>query len=279
MKTRIIFAIFTGLFAAGMPCAALAKSGAAGSVTINGVSWPVADAVATLDGENLEIVFAQKVFDRDAWADDGNFRSFDLWDFKDNAAGDARSLSIDIDEADGSYSGHKVTSASGQIVGSASEYENSVKLTARDEKHVAGTIKLVGGAIGAQVSFDLEIKKFGPLATPGTPLPAGGGGPGAAFKALVDATHAGNIEQMLATCPPKNCKKIEDAKAAGKTDAMLKMFQDSTPKVTKITGGSVNGDNAWVEFEGQQGGRAMKAMVTMNRIDAKWYLKGMYPRK
>lgn len=47
---------------------ALAKTGATGTVNLDGVSWPVVDAVATLDGEKLEVVFAQTPFDRATWA-------------------------------------------------------------------------------------------------------------------------------------------------------------------------------------------------------------------
>ena len=258
---------------------ALAKTGATGTVNLDGVSWPVVDAVATLDGEKLEVVFAQKPFDRAAWIDDGKFGTFDLWDFKDNAARDAQSLSIAIDQADGSYAGHNVKTAKGSGGGFDNSYDNSVTLTARDDKHVAGTINLVGGGISAEVSFDLVIERFGPLALPGTPLPAGGGDPGAALKAMFDATHKGNIEQMLSSSHPENRKEIEDAKAAGTTAQMLKMAQAFTPTVSKITGGSVDGDKAWVEFEGQQGGRVMKGTATLTRVDGKWYVKGVSARK
>jgi len=259
--------------------AVIAKPGATGTVTIGGVSWPVVDAVATLDGENLELVFAQKPFDRAVWADDGKLGTFDLWDFKDNEARDAQSLTIDLDDADGSYAGHSVKTGSGSGGGFDSAYDNSVTLTARDDTHVAGTLKMGGGDLGAEISFDLVIEKFGPLARGGTPLPADGGEPGKALKAAVDATHSGDIEQMLAISHPANRKEIEDAKAAGETAQMLKMAQAFTPKITQITGGSIDGDKAWVEFEGQQGGREMKGTATLTRTDGKWYLKGMSDRK
>jgi hypothetical protein len=257
---------------------ALAKTGATGSVNLDGVSWPVVDAIATLDGEKLEVVFAQKAFDRGSWIDDGKFGTFDLWNFKDDAARDAQSLTVTIDQKDGSYAGHNVKTATRSGGGFDNSYDNSVTLTARDDKHIAGTLKLGGGGISAEVSFDLVIEKFGPLALPGTPLPAGGGDAGAALKAMFDATHKGNIEQMLALSHPENRKEIEDAKAAGTTAQMLKMAQSFTPTLTKITGGKVDGDKAWVEFEGQQFDRAMKGTATMTRVDGKWYVKGVSAR-
>jgi len=257
---------------------ALAKSSATGTVTIDGVNWPVADAVATLDGEDLQLVFAQKKFDRSAWADDGKFGTFDLWDFVDNEARDAQSLTISIDKEDGSYGGHNVKTGSGGGGGFDSSYDDSVTLTTRDAERVAGTIKLAGGDLSADVSFDLKIEAFGPLARAGTPLPADGGEPGLALKATVDATHSGDIEQMLAVSHPSNRKEIEDAKASGEVAQMLKMAQAFTPKITKITGGSIDGDKAWVEFEGDQGGRTMKGTATLTRTDGRWYVKGMSSR-
>jgi len=258
--------------------AVFAKSAATGTVTIDGVTWPVADAVATLDGEDLQIVFGQKTFDRSAWADDGKFGTFDLWEFVDNEARDAQSLTIDIDEEDGSYGGHNIKTSSGGGGGFDSSYDDSVTLTTRDEKRVAGTIKLVGADLGADVSFDLAIERFGPLARAGTPLPAGGGEPGVALKATVDATHSGDIEQMLAISHPSNRKEIEDAKAAGEVEQMLKMAQLFTPKITRITGGSIDGDKAWVEFDGDQDGHAMQGTATLTRTDGKWYVKGISSR-
>lgn len=258
---------------------ALAKTGAVGTVTIKGVSWPVADAVATLDGENLEIVFSQKLFDRAAWADDGKFGTFDVWSFKDDETREGQSLTIDIDEEDGSYAGHNIKTATSSGGGFSSAYDESVKLTERDDKRVAGTVKLLGEELSAEISFDLKVEKFGPLARSGTPLPADGGEPGNALKATVEATHSGDIERMLAISHPANRKEIEDAKAKGETEQMLGLAQAFTPKITKITGGGVNGDKAWVDFEGEQSGRAMKGTATLNRVEGKWYVKGMSSRQ
>ena len=254
---------------------AFAKSGASGTITIDGKSWPVADAVATLNGENLEVVFGQKTFDRASWAEDGEFGTFDLWEFKDNEARDAQSLTIDIDEEDGSYAGHSIKTGSGGGGGFNSDYDNSVSLSARDAQHVAGTIKLTGDDLAADVSFDLPIIKFGPLARAGTPLPAGGGDPGKALKAMIDATHAGKLDEMIALSHPERRRGIEEAKAAGEADEMLKMAQAFTPKISKITGGTVDGDTAWVEFDGQEDGSAVKGTATLTRAEGKWFVKGI----
>jgi hypothetical protein len=83
-----------------------AKSGASGSIAIDGDSWKVADAVAIDDDGDVELWFSKLEFDRVAWAEDGEFDSFDTHDFKDGADGPA--LRIDVDEDDGGYGGHTV---------------------------------------------------------------------------------------------------------------------------------------------------------------------------
>lgn len=254
---------------------AVAKSGASGTVTIDGTAWPVADAVAVLDNEDLTIVFAKHAFDRVEWTEDGQFDSSDLFEFKDDA--EAVSLTIDIDEEDGGYAGHTVRFSAGSMSGGYnSELEAGTALSARDEKHLAGTVKFDNGdGLAADVQFDLPITKAGPLPRAGTPLPADGGDPGKALKTMVDATHAGDLDKMISLSHPERRKGIEEAKAAGEADEMLKMAKLFTPKITKITGGTVDGDNAWVEFEGQEDGSAVKGTAELTRAGGKWYISSI----
>lgn len=275
--TLLSRALLAALLSTGISLA-WAKSGASGTVTIEGTSWPVADAAATLEGDKMEIVFAQKPFDRDAWADDGEFGFFDLMEFKDNAARDAQSLTITLDKDDGSYAGHNVKTATGGGGGFDSAHDLSVKLTARDDKHVAGTLKMTDDP-AAEISFDLPFIKYGPMARVGTPLPSDGGEPGKALLAVINATHAGNFDQMLALTHPDRRERMQNAKTSGETAKMLEMQQKFTPKISKITGGGINGDKAWIEFEGADGGGAMKGSATLNRVDGQWYVKGLKAKR
>jgi hypothetical protein len=272
-------ALFCAVSLSFAAAAAQAKDGATGTITIDGKSWPVADAVAVMDGEDLEIVFGQAAFDRVKWADDGEFDSFDLTDFKDGA--DGQSLTIDIDEEDGGYGGHNVRYSPGSTSGGySSDYEEGVKLTTRSAERVAGTVKFADaeGGLGVDVSFDLPVTKTGKLARAGTPLPADGGEPGKALRAAVDATLAGDVDKMTAMSHPDRRAAIEEAKKAGEIDQMLQMAKLFTPKITKITGGTVDGDRAWVEFEGDEAGSKVTGTGEMSRLDGKWYLESINTR-
>jgi hypothetical protein len=259
--------------------AARAGGGATGSITMGDETWPVGEALAVLDGEDLSLVFAKHAFDRTAWAEDGKFDSSDLLEFKDDA--DAVSLTIDIDEDDGSYGGHTQRFSAGSMSGGfSSDLEQSVALTARDDKHVAGTITFDDGdGLVAKLTFDLPILRSGEaVARPGTALGAGGGEPGKALQAMVDATHAGDLDRMIALSAPERRAGIEQAKAAGEAKEMLRMAQLFTPKITRITGGTVDGDKAWVDFDGKESDGAVKGTAELERVDGGWYLTNINTR-
>jgi hypothetical protein len=273
MKTHLLATALIAALAAA-PCAA-ARPAASGTVTADGTTWQVADAVATAEDGDVEIWFSKLEFDRAAWADDGKFESFDTYDFKGGEDGPA--LRIDVDEEDNSYGGHTYrSSASSSSGGFSSELETGVTITARDEKHVAGTVKFDDGAgLAADIAFDLPITATGPLARAGTPLPADGGAPGKALRAMVEATHAGDLDAMIALSHPDKRQGIEQARAAGEADEMLKMAQLFTPKISRITGGSTDGDQAWIDFEGTEEGATVKGSAELTRAQGKWYVKGI----
>ena len=272
MKTRSLVAAL--LVALALPCVH-AKSGASGTVTADGTTWKVADAVAVSEDGDVEIWFSKLEFDRAAWADDGKFESFDTYEFKGDEDGPA--LRIDVDEEDNSYGGHTYRSSSSSSSGGfSSDLESGVTITARDDEHVAGKVKFDDGAgLAADITFDLPITATGPLARAGTPLPADGGEPGKALRAMVDATHAGNLDSMIALSHPERRQGIEQAKAAGEAAEMLKMAQIFTPKISRITGGSTDGDQAWVDFEGTEDGGTVKGTAELTRAEGKWYIKSI----
>ena len=269
------FAALLVILAAG---SVRAESGASGTITVGGETWPVADAVALLDDGDLELWFTRLEFDRVKWAEDGELDSFDTSEFRNDEDGPA--LRIDIDDEDGGYGGHTVRfSSSSSSGGYSSDMEESLTITARDDKRIAGTVKFDDGAgLAADLSFDLPISKTGPMARPGTQLPADGGEPGKALKAMVDATHAGDLDTMIALSEPERRKGIEEAKASGEAAQMLEMAKMFTPKISKILGGTTDGDQAWVDFEGKEGAETVKGTAELSRSDGKWYIKSINTR-
>lgn len=270
----LAFALLSALLVLGASDAR-EPAAADGSVTIGDQTWRVADAVATRDGEELTLVFAQKRFDRAAWAEDGEFGTFDLWEFEGEDDHGAQSLSIRIDNDSGGYGGHNIKTGSGGGGGYDSSHADSLTLTARDDKHVAGTLKLDADDLAAEVRFDVPIQAFGPLARAGTALPASGGEPGKVLLAVVEATHAGDLDRMIALSHPDRRARLEQAKAAGEAEDMLEMAKLFTPKIGKITGGSVDGDTAFVDFLTTGDGAEATGTAELTRVDGTWYVKGI----
>ena len=276
MNSRVLAAALA-LAVGGIVPAAFAKDGATGTVTVDGKTWTVADAVAVSDQGSVELWFTELKFDRMKWAEDGEFGVFDPYRFVDD--GNGTSVTVEVDE-DGSYGGHSVRYGSSSSSSTmSSEHEETLKLSANDGQHVAGSWKLDDGSgLVVDVAFDLPITKTGPMARPGTPLPADGGEPGKALRAMVDATHAGKLDTMIELSDPERRKGIEEAKAAGQAAEMLKMAQLFTPKITKITGGTLLGEQAWVDFEGSETSGTVKGTAELSRTAGKWYVKSINTR-
>lgn len=276
MNTPVFAAALALALGATVPLA-LARAGASGTVTIDGKTWPVADAVAVSDQGDVEIWFTELKFDRMKWAEDGEFGVFDPYKFVDDGSG--TSVTVDVDD-DGSYGGHSVRYGSSSSSSTmSSDHEGTLTLTANDGKRIAGRWKLDDGSgLVVDVGFDLPITATGPMARPGTPLAADGGEPGKALRAMVDATHAGQLDTMIALSDPERRKGIEEAKAAGQAAEMLQMAQLFTPKIGKITGGTLLDDQAWVDFEGSEGSGPVKGTAELSRKDGKWYVKSINTR-
>jgi hypothetical protein len=98
------------------------------------------------------------------------------------------------------------------------------------------------------------------------------------LRAVVDATLAGNVDKMTELSHPERRAGIEEAKKAGEIDQMLTMAKLFTPKIKKITGGTMDGDKAWVEFIGDESGSEVKGTGTLTRLNGKWYLEGIQTR-
>ena len=55
--------------------------------------------------------------------------------------------------------------------------------------------------------------------------------------------------------------------------------QAFTPSKATITGGSIDGDKAWLDFDGVQGGEAMKGLAIVERKDGAWYVRNIETRQ
>lgn len=142
---------------------------------------------------------------------------------------------------------------------------------------VAGTYRFApedGQALDCAVSFDLALlgdPKDAPP-PPGTPLPAGGGEPGAAYLAMNKALHAGDFDAMLALMPADRAAMMQEARKEPDFAAQMALAQAISPTKVKITGGRQDGDRAWVEFTAVESDTPRVGTAEMKREGGRWIM-------
>lgn len=249
------------LLALPITVAALAQEGASGQFQVDGDNRTVADGIAWLDQGTLKLVFSDQAFDRNEMAADGELNAFDFM-------GEGTTLTVEVGERD--------------AVAGVSLYENgmtryfsglgeTLEIRHRDQQRIAGAFA-VGDAPGLR--FDLPISD-GSMERPGERLPADGGEPGRVLLSRIAAIHAGDMDELIANTPPDQADEMRAAVADGEGAQLLAMAQLFTPKDIKIQGGSQDGDSAWVDFTGNEGGIAVTGVGILKRSNGRWAVESV----
>lgn len=231
-------------------------------------SWELRDAAAVSGPEGLILIFTRLHFDRKKWVHDAQLTYDDLTHFLDNAVDYAPELDIKL-KANGSYAAHRLVYgqySATWLVDPA--FENSVALSVNDARRVAGTLHFDGQRTVAGIDFDLPVLAIGPMPRPGVPLTADGGAPGHYLLARSDAIYKGDLDRLLSLLSPEEYRHAVghytfnsdvfidfapgDLVQSGSSFYLLKQRMDM-PRISRITGGSIDGATAWVDFEGSEG--------------------------
>lgn len=223
--------------------------------------WKLRDAVAVRDGDDIILCFARLWFDRERWVLDAELTSEDLGTFLRNEEDYAPAFEVKLD-AQGRYLAHRLRYG-GYGVKWVSGFDEGegVVLSIHQQDRIAGTVRLRSASTQAAIEFDLPVLALGPIARPGVPLPADGGEPGRLLLAKSRAIHDGDLDRVLQLMSPR-----ERSSAFGRYDSNLDynpgdldmsgssffMFKQrlDVPDITRIEGGSMDGDVAWVDFSG-----------------------------
>ena len=144
------------------------------------------------------------------------------------------------------------------------------ELSANTPERVAGRIytpKPVKTMGGETYSLDLKFSTAVTAAPAGTALPAGGGEPGKALKALLSAIAKKDWAGIKANVTAKRAESFDDLNDALQTLGIWLPLK----KAVKIDGGSLRGDAAVLEveselFEGQKG----LTLVRMVKAGPRW---------
>ena len=261
LATRVLVSAVLSAAASG------ALAAGSGKVKFHGAAWDVADALAYVDDEETVVVLGSAKFDRKAYAEDGKLDSFDFM-MQDNL----KTLKLKV-KADGTMNclDFSTGAGGGSSCGSVGA---GLKLAQRTPQAIAGSFKLKDGDDEADVTFQVPVESK-TLARAGSALPAGGGEVG---KALLDANAAvrsGDLKKIKAVSPPDRVAAIEASEKSGEAKDMLEMLKLMTPTITKVTGGSVDGDDATLDWTGTEEGKTVTGTAKMKRVSGKWYMAGI----
>lgn len=243
---------------------------AKGKVALKGAAFTVADAVAYKTSDGIEVAFLPTPFDRKAAAKDLKIDSFDLM-----RAGGAR-VALRVG-ADGSFNCIDYSTGEGGGSSCNSDYTRALTLTTRSADRVAGTFRLNAGGDSADVTFDLPVEST--VARGGTALPADGGEPGKAVLAHFAAIEKNDFKALKATAAPDRRQMMDEAEKSGEAKELFKMMREMSPRKVKLTGGTVDGDSAMVDFEGVADGAVVKGVADCVRIGDAWYMTGTSIRR
>jgi hypothetical protein len=123
-----------------------------------------------------------------------------------------------------------------------------------------------GSHMAIDASFDAELLQ----PRKGTPLPAGGGEPGEAYLATIEAMRAGDVDKMLALMAPERAKEMESERGQPDFAENLAFLQAMTPSEVRVTGGISYGELVELTTEGKEDGTPFTGTVEMNWEAGGW---------
>jgi hypothetical protein len=123
-----------------------------------------------------------------------------------------------------------------------------------------------------EVAFDIPL--IGTVAEappePGEKLPMDGGEPGKVYLALNKAMLAGDLDALAKLLPPAQAAEMQKARGTPEFAQQLVFIQAMTPKNVKLKGGRIDGDKAWLEFDGVEGDALRSGTAEMVKEDGRW---------
>ena len=246
------------------------QADAKGTVALRRATFTVADAVAYKTDDGIEVALLSAPFDRKGAAKDQKIDGFDVMRMSSITAATLRI------ESDGSFNCIDSKSSEGGGSSCNSDYTAALRLTARTADRVAGTFKLNANGENADVTFDLKVESV--AARTGTALPANGGEPGAAVMAHFGAIEKNDFKALMATAQPEQATMMAAAEKSGEAKEMFAMMRAMSPRKVRVTGGTVDGDSALVDFEGVEEGKPVKGTADVVRLAGRWFMTGSSSR-
>lgn len=134
----------------------------------------------------------------------------------------------------------------------------------------AGRVHLAEPQTFIDDSYDYDLNFHALPVDPNAPmreaLPVGGGEPGAAYLAWVNALHSLDVDTIRTLVTPDMAQMLDDPEA----DVQLEFLATTTPTDVRILEGSSNGETAILQVEGSMDGESVTGEVTLERHGEQW---------
>lgn len=140
------------------------------------------------------------------------------------------------------------------------------KLTRFDGQRVAGSLS------DSDIRFDLPIAAP-PVLPDAITLPADGGEPGRAYRAMLAAIADGDVDALIRYSNPEMADMIQEQRNSPEFAEELKFLQEMNAGEVRITGGEqYGGDLAVLKIAGGAAGEEYTGEVTMKKGPRGWYV-------
>ena len=241
-----------------------APARAEGQLKIAGKTIVFVDVIAMPAVFGVEVLAQSQPFDRAELADDGKLDFGDSLALKSEAGPALVSFHAGLDK--------KLVfcvDVNGKDL--RLKFCDAVKLelTTLSATRITGVISAANAGDSITLRFDAPIQSTLEPVVLGKPLPSDGGDPGKALSAHFAAMRSGDLSKIIALSPPERREAIQK-RSPEEIKKMLSLMQTMTPTDPKITGGNIDGEQAWVNFTGTRNGKVLTGTATIARTSGQW---------
>lgn len=173
-------------------------------------------------------------------------------------------------DGDGDISGSFEMRVNGTEIQFGGSGSGGVRGLVRAGDRVTGHVHYFNSFFGSHMAIDASFDATLLQPPKGTPLPAGGGEPGEAYLATVEAMRAGDFDKLLTLMPPERAKEMEAERGAPDFAENIAFLQAMAPAEVRITGGTSYGERVELTTEGKEGDSAFTGSVEMNWEAGGW---------
>ena len=241
-----------------------APARAEGQLKIAGKTIVLVDVIAMPHPFGVEVLAQAQPFDRAELAEDEKLDEFDSIDLKYAAGPALVAFYAQLDKK--SVFCVKVRGKDLKL-----ELCDALKLelTTLSATRITGVISATNAGDSITLKFDAPIQSTLVPVVLGKPLPSDGGEPGKALNAHFAAMQSGDLTKILAISPPEQREAMQK-RSPEEVKKMLSLMQTMALTEPKITGGSIDGEKAWVNFTGTRNGKVLTGKAKMARTSGMW---------